>query len=156
VRLEEEQLQRVRAQLAQEVNPSQYRTIRRMWVRHSRAEAGRDVDGLIETLAPDCVYTVVPTGQRWEGHAGARRFYTELLTAFPDVHFDLVDIVIGPQGVIEVVDLTGTHQAVWAGQKGSGRRLRLRIVIHFPWDAPSGKFAGENVYFDRADLADSP
>ena len=86
---------------------------------------------------------------------GARRFYTELLTAFPDAHFDLVDIVIGPRGVIEVADLTGTHQAAWAGQLGSGRRIRLRVIIHFPWDPQSGKFAGENVYFDRADLTGS-
>jgi hypothetical protein len=28
----------------------------------------------------------------------AARFYTELLGALPDVHFDLQTIVIGPQG----------------------------------------------------------
>jgi steroid delta-isomerase-like uncharacterized protein len=124
-------------------------------VKHSRAEEARDIAGLIETLSPDCVYTVVSTGQRWEGHAGARRFYTELLNAFPDIHFDLVDIVIGPQGVIEVVEMTATHQALWAGQPASGRRISLRIIIHFPWDQPTGLFAGENVYFDRADLTAS-
>ena len=60
--------------------------------------------GSIATLAPDCVYEIVPTGQRWEGHAGARAFYTELFAAFPDNAFELTDIVIGPQGVFEVGD----------------------------------------------------
>ena len=152
--MNETQLQRVRSQLALEIDPRLYRTIRRLWVKHSRAEDARDIAGLIETLSSECVYTVVPTAQRWEGHEGARRFYTELLTAFPDAHFDLVDIVIGPQGVIEVADLTGTHQAAWAGLSGSGRRIRLRVIIHFPWDETSGKFAGENVYFDRAEHTD--
>jgi predicted ester cyclase len=123
-----------------------------MWVAHSRAEEARDVAGLLDTLSPDCVYEIHPTRQRWEGHAGARSFYTELLQAFPDVHFDLVDIVIGPQGVIEVVDLTGTHRGPWAGQAPTGRRIRLRIVIHFPWDPGANRFSGEKIYFDRMDL----
>ena len=65
--MDETQLQRVRSQLALEIDPRLYRTIRRLWVRHSRAEEARDIAGLIETLSSECVYTVVPTGQRWEG-----------------------------------------------------------------------------------------
>ena len=34
-------------------------------------------------------------------------FYTSFLGAFPDVHFDMYDVVIGPQGVFEVATLTG-------------------------------------------------
>jgi predicted ester cyclase len=107
---------------------------------------------LIDTLAEDCVYTVVPTGQRWEGHDGARQFYTTFLGAFPDVHFDLTDIVIGPQGVIEVADMTGTHHGLWMGLEGTGRPVRLQIIIHFPWNPDAQLFAGENVYFDSGAL----
>ncbi len=64
---------------------------------------------------PDCVYEIVPTGQRWEGHAGARAFYTELFGAFPDNAFALSEIVIGPQGAFEVATLTGTNPGPWAG-----------------------------------------
>ncbi|MEX2029992.1 MAG: ester cyclase [Anaerolineales bacterium] len=141
-----------RRQLALEVSPRLYQKIRRLWIKHSRAEDARDVEVLISTLSEDCVYEIVPTGQRWEGHDGARSFYGELLGAFPDVHFDLIDIVIGPQGVIEVVDMTGTHQAPWAGMPATGRRVNLRVLIHFPWDTSSGKFAGERVYFDSVDI----
>lgn len=127
-----------------------FERIRRLWVRHSIAEDRRDLDGLIATLTPDCVYEIAPTGQRWEGHDGARRFYTELLGAFPDVHFDLTDIVIGPQGVIEVATMTGTHEGEWAGVPPSGERVELTVVIHFPWDPAERLFAGEKIHLDRA------
>ena len=135
-----------------DVTPEEYRAIRSLWIAHSKAEDGRDLQGLIDTLSEDCVYELVPSGHRWEGHEGARRFYTEFLSAFPDVHFDLADIVIGPQGVIEVAEMTGTHQGAWASMEPTGRPVRLRVIIHFPWDPAAQKFAGEKVYFDRASL----
>ena len=80
-------------------DPAELEEIRELWKRHSIAEDERDLPGLISTLTEDCVYELTQTGHRWEGHEGAARFYTSLLTAFPDIHFDLTDIVIGPQGV---------------------------------------------------------
>src|SRR5215211_135164 len=142
----------IRQRLMWDVTPELYQQIRSLWISHSRAEDGRDLPGLIATLAEDCVYEVVPTGQRWEGHDGARTFYTTFLGAFPDVHFDLQDIVIGPQGVIEVAAMTGTHQGEWAGVMPSGNPVELTIIIHFPWNPAAGKFAGERVYFDRSSL----
>ena len=112
------------------------RRIKRLWVRHSIAEDRRDIDGLVATLAPDCVYEIVPTGQRWEGHAGARAFYTELFAAFPDNAFELTDIVIGPQGVFEVATLQRHEpRPVGRAPPPTGLPVRLRIIILFPWDA---------------------
>lgn len=141
-----------REQLARDVTPELYHKVRRLWKEHSIAEDRRDLDGLIATLTRDCVYEVVPTGQRWEGHAGAREFYQTFLGAFPDVKFQLTDIVIGPQGVIEVAEMTGTHQGPWAGRPPTGRGVSMRIIIHFPWDPAAEKFAGEKIYYDRSDL----
>lgn len=69
------------------------------------------------------------------------------------MHFDLRDIVIGPQGVIEVATMTGTHVRAWAGAEATGRSIRLTIVIHFPWDRDAHLFSGERIYLDRAALA---
>lgn len=140
----------IRQRLNWKADPDLHERIRRLWIRHSIAEDRRDLDGLIGTLAPDCVYQIPATGQRWEGHVGARRFYTEFLGAFPDVRFELTDIVIGPQGVIEVATMTGTHRGEWAGMAASGLPVELTVVIHFPWDPDAGLFAGENIYLDRA------
>ena len=132
--------------------PELHRRIKRLWVRHSIAEDRRDIDGLIATLASDCVYELVPTGQRWEGHAGARTFYTELFAAFPDNAFQLTDIVIGPQGVFEVATLTGTNLGPWAGAPPSGLPVRLQVLILFPWDPDEDRFGGETIFFDRGTL----
>ena len=137
------------------VTPELYDEIRELWKRHSVAEDNRDLPGLISTLTEDCVYELRPGGQRWEGHEGAARFYTELLTAFPDIHFDLTDIVIGPQGVCEEARVTGTHKARWLDQEPTGETLTWNVVIFFPWDEQKRLFRGEKVYTD-IQLASAP
>jgi predicted ester cyclase len=129
-----------------ESSPAEHEEIRELWKRHSIAEDQRDLPGLISTLTDDCVYELVQTGHRWEGHEGAARFYGELLSAFPDIHFDLTDIVIGPQGVCEEADVTGTHEADWLGFSPSGERLSWKVAIFFPWDPDRHLFRGEKVY----------
>ncbi|MFL5675419.1 MAG: ester cyclase [Chloroflexota bacterium] len=139
----------IRRRLARPFDPAELRRIKRLWVRHSIAEDARDIDGLIATLAEDCVYEIVPTGQRWDGHDGARRFYTELFAAFPDNAFALSEIVIGPQGAFEVATLTGTNSGPWAGVAPSGLAVSLEVLILFPWDPATERFTGERIWFDR-------
>ncbi len=138
--------------LALPFDPAEQRRIKRSWVRHSIAEDRRDIDGLISTLAPDCVYEIVGSGRHWAGHDGARAFYTELFGAFPDNRFALSDIVIGPQGAFEAVVLEATHVGFFAGLSPSGRRVRLELAILFPWDPVARLFAGEQIYLDRTRL----
>lgn len=126
--------------------PDEYDEIRELWKAHSLAEDDRDIAGLMSTLTPDCVYELVQTGHRWEGHAGATQFYLGLLGAFPDIDFNLTHIVIGPQGVCEEAVATGTHQATWLGWEPSGERVTWRVIIFFPWDAERKLFTGERVY----------
>jgi predicted ester cyclase len=139
----------IRSRLAQSFDPAELRAIKRLWIRHSIAEDARDIDDLIATLAPGCVYEIVPTGQRWEGHAGARAFYTELFAAFPDNRFALTDIVVGPQGVFEAARLTGTNLGPWAGTPASGLPVSLDVLILFPWDHVAQRSHGERIWFDR-------
>jgi predicted ester cyclase len=144
--------QTIQARLGRGFDPAELRRIKRLWVRHSIAEDRRDIDGLVATLAPTCVYEIVPTGQRWEGLHGARAFYTELFVAFPDNAFELTEIVVGPQGVFEVATLTGTNQGPWAGAPASGLPVRLEVLILFPWDPETERFLGERIWFDRGAL----
>jgi predicted ester cyclase len=143
----------VRARLGWPADPATHRRIRRLWQQHSIAEDRRDIDGLIATLAGECVYEIVGTELRWEGHAGAQAFYSELFAAFPDNRFALTDIVIGPQGVFEAVTLEATHAAPFAGLEPSGQPVRLELAILFPWDRASERFAGERIFVDRQELA---
>jgi predicted ester cyclase len=136
----------VRELLARESDNDEYAAIRELWKRHSIAEDNRDLPGLISTLIEDCVYELVETGHRWEGHEGAAQFYGGLLGAFPDIDFQLTDIVIGPQGVCEEADVTGTHEAAWLGIPPTGERLAWKVAIFFPWDRDRRLFRGERIY----------
>ena len=145
-------MESIQARLGRAFDPGELRRIKRLWVRHSIAEDRRDIDGLIATLAADCVYEMVPTGQRWEGHAGARAFYTELFAAFPDNRFALSEIVVGPQGVFEVATLTGTNVGPWGGAPPSGLPVSLEVLILFPWETATERFLGERIWFDRGTI----
>jgi predicted ester cyclase len=136
----------VRELLKREVDPAEIEAIRELWKRHSLAEDGRDLPGLLSTLTDDCVYEIAGTPHRWEGHEGATRFYTGLLTAFPDIHFDLTDIVVGPQGVCEEARVTGTHERDWLDFKASGEKVEFGVVIFFPWSPEQRLFRGERVH----------
>ena len=127
-------------------DPAEHEAIRELWKRHSKAEDSRDLPGLISTLTEDCVYELVQTGHRWEGHEGAARFYGGLLGADHDLGQLEVDVGEGPQGVCEEADVTGTHEAEWLAIPPSGERLAWKVVIFFPWDAKRHLFKGERVY----------
>jgi predicted ester cyclase len=144
--------ERVRERLGWPAEPATHRRIRRLWQRHSIAEDRRDIDGLISTLAPECVYEIVGTGLSWRGHDGARAFYTELFAAFPDNRFALTEIVIGPQGVFEAVVLEATHSGTFAGLEPTNRPIRLDLAILFPWNRGLGLFKGEQIFIDRTAL----
>jgi predicted ester cyclase len=140
--LREDVLSRIRREPA----AAEHEEIRELWKRHSIAEENRDLPGLISTLTGDCVYELVQTGHRWDGHEGATRFYLGLLRAFPDIDFQLGDIVIGPQGVWEEADVTGTHDGEWLAIPPTGERLAWKVAIFFPWNPGRRRFSGERIY----------
>jgi ketosteroid isomerase-like protein len=136
----------VRDLLRRRIDSAEYRAIRELWKQHSKAEEQRDLPGLLATLTDDCVYEIVGTEHAWHGHEGASRFYMGLLGAFPDIDFQLTDIVIGPQGVCEAANVTGTHEQDWLDYEASGERVEFRVVIFFPWDPAQRLFGGERMH----------
>jgi len=82
----------VRELIRRDPSQDEHDAIRQLWKHHSVAEDNRDLPGLLATLTDDCVYELVQTGHRWEGHEGAARFYGALLGSFPDIRFDLTQI----------------------------------------------------------------
>lgn len=134
--------------LRRRIDENEYRSIRQLWIAHSIAEEAHDIPGLVATLTEDCVYTVVNKGVDWHGKAGAAQFYQHLLTAFPDVQFDLQNIVIGPQGVFEEAHATGTYQSQWLDMPSpAGQHVEFFVTILFPWDPDQQLFKGERIFF---------
>ena len=136
----------VRELLRRQVDSTEYQAIRELWKLHSKAEERRDLPGLLATLTEDCVYEIVGTEHVWHGHEGASRFYAGLLGGFPDIDFQLTNIVIGPQGVCEEADVTGTFENEWLGVPPTGERLAWQVTIFFPWERQQRLFSGERVY----------
>lgn len=134
-------------QLRREWTAKEYDQVRALWKAHSIAEDKRDIAGLLATLTDDCVYELAQTGHTWQGHEGAKQFYLGLLSAFPDIHFDLQNIVIGPQGVFEEAIVTGTHQGDWLDFPATGRAVEFKVLIFFPWEGAQKKFRGERIYY---------
>lgn len=134
--------------LRRRIVPDEYNAIRQLWIAHSIAEDRRDIPGLMATLTEDCVYSVMNNRTSWQGKQGATRFYQQLLTSFPDIHFDLQYIVIGPQGVFEEAHVTATYQEQWLDLPiPNGQRIAFNVTILFPWDPEQQLFSGEQVYF---------
>ena len=104
-------------QLRRRITPDLYRQIRRLWKTHVTAEDARDIDTILTTLTDDCVFEIVQTGDRWDGHEGAARFH------WP---------------VPEVFDLSGMRSIGYAGEvvlplelvpRDGGGAIRLSGVV---------------------------
>ena len=133
-------------QYRRKIDEEEYRRIREEYKIHSIAEDNRSIEGLMSTLTDDCEYKLVQSGETWKGKEGAAAFYTELLTSFPDVDFQLQNIVIGPQGVFQEAYVTGTHKAKWLTYPPTNKKLNWVTLIFFPWDPVKKKFKGERIF----------
>jgi acyl-CoA-binding protein/predicted ester cyclase len=134
--------------LDRELDPEEYEEIKKLWKAHSVAEDNRDIEGLMATLTEDCRYEIPQIGKIYENKVGATQFYNDLLGAFPDIDFRLIQIYIGPQGVVEEARVKATHEKDWLVIPASGQKIEFETAIFFPWDSKARKFKGERVYFN--------
>ena len=134
--------------LNRELDVEEYEENKALWKAHSVAEDKRDIDGLMATLTEDCRYEIPQIGKIYENKTGATQFYNDLLGAFPDIDFRLIQIYIGPQGVVEEAIVKATHEKDWLVIPASGQEIEFETAIFFPWDSKLRKFKGERVYFN--------
>jgi SnoaL-like domain len=137
-----------------------YDAIRRAWLTHVHAEEvlfkpftenefKTQMGVMLSVFTDDCVMELATAGQRWEGRARAVEFYRVFLSSFEGMKWVPQALVIGPQGVLDVVNMTGRLVKEFAGLKQVGAQLHLQWVIYFPWVPDAGKFKGEVIYSIR-------
>ncbi len=126
--------------------------IKRLWQKHVLAENRRSIPGLLATLVEWPVYTLMADGRRFEGLEGVTRFYSGLFEGVPDATFDLKDVFIGENGVVEESVLVGAQTGPLFDYPPYGARLALPLTIVFPFDGAQGRFSGERLYFDLGAL----
>lgn len=142
------------------VTPESYDAIRRAWLTHVHAEEvlfkpfteetfAAQLKIMLSVFTDDCVMELASTGERWEGHRQATEFYRVFLGSLEDMEWIPQALVIGPQGVLDVVNMTGRLVKAFAGLRQVGAPVHLQWVIYFPWVPDAGKFKGEVIYSIR-------
>jgi hypothetical protein len=139
------------------VTPQAYEKIRHDWLAHVSAEEELfrpytedefviQTGKMLDVFVDDCVMELVFTGEQWRGQEEARSFYRTFTTSFAEMEWTPQAVVVGPQGVLDVVTMTGTLLRPFAGLTDVGRALHLQWVILFPWIPEAAAFRGESVY----------
>jgi SnoaL-like domain len=139
------------------VTPQGYAKIRHDWLTHVSAEEELfrpysedeflvQTNKMLSVFIDDCVMELVWTGEQWRGKEEVRSFYRTLTTSFEEMEWTPQAVVIGPQGVLDVVTMTGTILSRFAGLTEVGQSVHLQWVIFFPWVPEAAAFQGETVY----------
>jgi hypothetical protein len=137
-----------------------YDAIRRAWLTHVHAEEvlfkpfsenefNTQMKIMLSVFTDDCVMELVSAGERWEGHEQAAKFYRVFLSSLEEMQWVPQALVIGPQGVLDVVNMSGKLVKEFAGLKEVGAQVHLQWVIYFPWVPNAAKFKGEVIYSIR-------
>jgi steroid delta-isomerase-like uncharacterized protein len=79
-------------------------------------------DGLVD---PNSVDHDPAPGQQ-PGPEGYKQFFTEMRTAFPDLHIEVENLVADDDQVAFAYTLTGTHQGPFQGHEATGRSVEVR------------------------------
>ena len=124
---------------------------RRLWQRHVLAENKRSIDGLLETLCDDPIYKIMATNEKYQGKEAVALFYQGLFEGAPDAIFELINVFVGEEGVVEESIFRGTHTGRLFGLEPTGKIFALPITIVFP--IMDEQILGERLYFDVATLA---
>jgi hypothetical protein len=143
-----------------DVTPEEYTAVRHAWLTHVAAEERlfepyteavwrEQMATMLSVFSDNCVMELMPSGEKWEGHAGAEAFYEAFIPSFADMKWVPQALVIGPQGVLDIVNMTGTLVKPFAGFTAVGQPVHTQWVIFFPWVPDEGKFRGELIYSIR-------
>jgi steroid delta-isomerase-like uncharacterized protein len=110
----------------------------------------RDYDKIASRVTDDYVFETDAVAQPLRGREAFLGFVRAFLTAFPDLHFDLTDVVAADNRVVACWTATGTHLGEFRGLAPSRRRVRVQgvTVTHFR----DGRIASQRAFWDSASL----
>jgi steroid delta-isomerase-like uncharacterized protein len=83
-----------------------------------------------DLVAPDFLNHEVPPGMNNRGPESTRQVATMLRTAFPDLHFTIVELVAEGDTVAGRVTMSGTHLGPFQGIPPTGRSFQ-QAHMHF-------------------------
>lgn len=84
-------------------------------------------DAFMDLVAPNSVDHDPAPGQG-TGPEGYRALFTEMRTAFPDLHIEVEHLTASDDDVAFAYTLTGTHQGPFHGHDATGKQIKVRGV----------------------------
>ncbi len=84
-----------------------------------------NLDAFDDLVAPDSVDHDPAPGQG-PGPDGYKAFFTDMRTAFPDLHVDVETLVADDDQVAFAYTLTGTHHGPFQGHPATGNKISVR------------------------------
>jgi steroid delta-isomerase-like uncharacterized protein len=109
-----------------------------------------DVEAFVKRLDQKTTWESDAFPAPFSGHDGARQFFKVYLTAFPDLHLDVEQILPTDSYVVVRWRFTGTHLGLLADVLPTRRKVSLHGCSVIEVKAAKGAHAW--VYFDNAHL----
>ena len=112
--------------------------------RHIGLENSHDLEGVLATFGDVARYDDEPWSEHYEGHDGVRDFYTQLMSALPDLEIAVQRQHVSDQAIVVEVMIRGTHLGGWRGLPATGRRVEFPLCGVYSFDAQD-RLAGEKI-----------
>ena len=95
---------------------------------HVRLENAHDLEGVLQTFGTTARYDDEAWGEHYEGGAGVRQFYEQLMKALPDLEIEVVRRHVTDDAVLLEVMIRGTHLGSGVGFRQRGGESRSRFA----------------------------
>lgn len=116
---------------------------------HIRLENAHDLEGVLRTFGSTSRYDDEAWDEHFTGTDGVRLFYTQIMTALPDLEIKVQRRHVTDNAVLLEVLIRGTHLGPWRGLPATGRRVEFPLCGIYSFDSED-RLAGEKIYYDRA------
>jgi steroid delta-isomerase-like uncharacterized protein len=116
---------------------------------HVGFENAHDLEGVIGTFGDAARYDDEPWGAHYEGRDQVRQFYSQLMTAVPDLSIEIVRRHVAAETIVLEVIIRGTQLGAWRGLPATGRRVEIPLCGIYTFSSDD-RLAGEKIYYDRA------
>ena len=111
---------------------------------------GHSIDTIDSIFAEDFVDHMATYDGLFQGIDGLKRGYSELLSAFPDLHMTVEDMIAEGDKVVVYKTGTATHRGIYHRVPATGKRVQFKNIYIF--QIRNGKIAEYWGLFDEFGL----
>lgn len=116
---------------------------------HVRLENEHNLEGVLGTFGNSARYDDEAWDDHYIGRDGVRAFYTQLMSALPNLEIEVLKRHVTDDSIILEVMIRGTQLGAWRGLPPTGRKVEIPLCGVYTFD-DEDRLAGEKIYYDRA------